>query len=80
MWRKRIRDYWPAFELDNRVSVFLQTLSTFYELPRMFKVYTDVVGMKKYCHDCPAVREIIHSLKLADYLLIQADKPWNNYQ
>ena len=27
---------------------------------------------------CPPVREIIHSLKLADYLLHQADKPWYN--
>ena len=28
---------------------------------------------------CPPVREIIHSLKLLDYLLIQPDKPWYNY-
>ena len=27
---------------------------------------------------CPPVREIIHSLKLADYLLVQANKPWYN--
>ena len=23
--------------------------------------------------------EIIHGLKLVDYLLVQADKPWHNY-
>ena len=28
---------------------------------------------------CPPVREIIHSLKLVDYLLVQADKQWYNY-
>ena len=28
------------------------------------------------CIVCPPVREIIHSLKLVDYLLVQADKPW----
>ena len=26
----------------------------------------------------PPVREIIHELKLVDYLLVQADKPWYN--
>ena len=28
---------------------------------------------------CPPVQEIIHSLKLADYLLVQVNKPWYNY-
>ena len=28
---------------------------------------------------CPPVRKIIHSLKLVDYLHIQADNPWYNY-
>ena len=29
---------------------------------------------------CPPVRKIIHSLKLVDYLHVQADNPWyNNY-
>ena len=36
----------------------------------MCKVYTDVGGI---------VRKIIHSLKLVDYLHVQADKPWYNY-
>ena len=27
---------------------------------------------------CPPVREIIHSLKLMDYLPLQADTPWYN--
>ena len=28
---------------------------------------------------CPSVQEIIHLLKLVDYLVIQTDKPWCNY-
>ena len=28
---------------------------------------------------CPPIREIIHSLKLVDYLLVQADRPWYIY-
>ena len=28
---------------------------------------------------CPPVQEIIHSLKLAEYLLVQVNKPWYNY-
>ena len=31
-----------------------------------------------YTRVCPPVQEIIHSLKLVDYLHIQADKPWYN--
>ena len=46
----------------------------------MCKAYTNEGGIKKtYTMVCPPVREIIHSLKLVDYLLIQADKPWYNY-
>ena len=40
----------------------------------MCKVYTDVGGIKQLYHVCPPVRKIIHSLKLADYLHVQADK------
>ena len=28
---------------------------------------------------CPPVRKIIDSLKLVDYLHVQANKPWYNY-
>ena len=45
----------------------------------MYKVYTDVGGMKQLYHVCPSVRKIIHSLKLVDYLHVQADNPWYNY-
>ena len=45
----------------------------------MCKVYTDVGGIKKLYHVCPPVRKIIHSLKLMDYLHVQADNPWYNY-
>ena len=31
---------------------------------------------KSYTMVCPSVREIIHSLKLVDHLLVQADKPY----
>ena len=42
------------------------------------KFYTDEGGKKNsYTMVCPSVREIIHSLKLVDYLLVQADTPWN---
>ena len=45
----------------------------------MSKVYTDVGGIKYLNHVCPPVRKIIHSLKLVDYLHVQADNPWYNY-
>ena len=45
----------------------------------MCKVYTDVGGIKQLYHVCPHVRKIIHSLKLVDYLHVQADNPWYNY-
>ena len=46
----------------------------------MCKVYTDVGCINELYHVCPRVRKIIHSLKLVDYLLVQADNPWyNNY-
>ena len=43
------------------------------------KVYTDIGGIKQLYHVCPPVRKIIHSLKLVDYLHVQADNPWYNY-
>ena len=45
----------------------------------MCKVYTDVGGIKQLYHVCPPVRKIIHSLKLVEYLHVQADNPWYNY-
>ena len=45
----------------------------------MCKVYTDVGGIKYLYHVCPPVRKIINSLKLVDYLHVQADNPWYNY-
>ena len=42
----------------------------------MCKFYTGVGGTKKLYHVCPPVRKIIHSLKLVDYLNVQADNPW----
>ena len=45
----------------------------------MCKIYTDVGGIKQLYHVCPPVRKIIHSLKLVNYLHIQADNPWYNY-
>ena len=44
-------------------------------------VYTDVSGIKLLYHGYPPVREIIHSLKLVDYLHVQADldNPWYRY-
>ena len=45
----------------------------------MCKIYTDVGGINSYTMVFPPVREIIHSLKLVDYLHVQADNPWYNY-
>ena len=45
----------------------------------MCKVYTDVGSIKKLYHVCPPVRKIIYSLKLVDYLHVQADNPWYNH-
>ena len=45
----------------------------------MCNVYTDVGGIKYIYRVCPPVRKIIHSLKLVDYLHVQADNPWYNY-
>ena len=45
----------------------------------MCMVYTDDGGIKKLYHVCPPVRKIIHSLKLVDYLHVQAHNPWYNY-
>ena len=39
----------------------------------------DLGGINSYTMDCLPVRKIIHSLKLVDYLHIQADNPWYNY-
>ena len=43
------------------------------------KVYTHVDGIKLLYHVCPPIRKIIHSLKLVDFLHVQADNPWYNY-
>ena len=45
----------------------------------MCKVYTDIGGIKLLYSICPPVRKIIHSLKLVDYLHVQANNPWYNY-
>ena len=55
----------------------LTNLSTKYLM--MCKVYTDAGGIKQLYHVCPPERKIIHSLKLMDYLHVQADNPWYNY-
>ena len=41
------------------------------------KVYTDEGSINTIV--CPPVRDIIHSLKIVDYFLVQEDKPWYNY-
>ena len=59
---------------------FYTTLTNFSTIKLVLcKVYTDVGGIKKLYHVCPPVRKIIHSLKLVDYLHVQADNPWYNY-
>ena len=68
-----------GFCITEKCDVFLyhpNQLSTKYLM--MCKVYTDVGGIKYLYHVCPPVRKIIHSLKLVDYLHVQADNPWYN--
>ena len=45
----------------------------------MCKGYTDAGSIKQLHHVSPPVREIIHSLKLVEYLYVQADNPRYNY-
>ena len=45
----------------------------------MCNVYTDVGGIKKLYRVCSSEREVIHSLKLVDYLHLQTDTTWYNY-
>ena len=45
----------------------------------MCKVYTNVGGIKRLYYVCLPVCKVIHSLKLVDYLNVQADNPWYNY-
>ena len=45
----------------------------------MYKVYTDVGGIKLLYYVCPPVRKIIYSLKLVDHLHVQAEKAWYIY-
>ena len=44
--------------------------------PRTSRVWSERVNHYNFC---PTVRKIIHSLKLVDYLHVQADNPWLNY-
>ena len=58
---------------NNLVYTTFTNFSTNYLV--MCKAYTDVGGTMV----CPPVRKIIHSLKLVDYLHVQADNPWYNF-
>ena len=68
----------PSESSENILAILdyttLTNLSMIYLV--MCKVYTDVGGIKKLYIVCPPVRKIIHSLKLVDYLHVQADNPW----
>ena len=67
-----------VWSLSQLCSMFYTTLTNFRTKYRvMCKVSTDLGGIKY--HVCPPVREIIHSLKLVDYLHVQADNPWYNF-
>ena len=62
------------------VFIFYTTLTNFStKYLVMCNVYTNVGGIKELYNVCPPVRKIIHSLKLVDYLHVQADNPWYNY-
>ena len=42
------------------------------------KVHTHADTIRKFLYGCVLVREIIHSLKLVDYLQVHTHKPYNN--
>ena len=44
----------------------------------MHKVYIHAGAIRQLLYGCAYVREIIHSLKLVDYLLVHTHKPYNN--
>ena len=44
----------------------------------MYKLHMHADAIRKLLHGCAYVREIIHSLKLVDYLPIQTHKPYTS--
>ena len=44
----------------------------------MYKLRMHAGVMRKLLHGCAYVREIIHSLKLVDYLPVHTHKPYNS--
>ena len=61
--------------------VFLPTFTTFLGFQGVgpnfgYKVYQPILS---YTEVCPPISETVHSLKLADYRLYEADKPWYDY-
>ena len=76
---KTFTETWYSLQLSEKSYWNYTTFTNFsmkYHL--MCKVFTDVGGIKQLYHVCPPVRKIIHSLKLVDYLHVQADNPWHN--
>ena len=72
--QKMLRNRW--------LHVFYTSLTNFYISTKYLmicKVYDYVDGINKLYHVCTPVRKIIHSLKLVDYLHVQADNPWYKY-
>ena len=45
----------------------------------MQKVHMHVGAIRQFLYGCAYVREIVHSLKLVDYLPVRTHKPYNNY-
>ena len=60
--------------VQNEIPNLLQPIPTLARDTATCKVCTDVGGINS--SDCPPVREVIHSLKLADYLPVQTHKPY----
>ena len=46
----------------------------------MYKVCKHAGAVRKFLYDCTSVRDIIHSLKFVDYLLIDTHKPYNSFK
>ena len=70
------------FELSHQVSVLIAPLSDIsmfnIKYLTMHKVHMHAGAIRQLLYGCVYVREIIHSLKLVDYLPVHWHKPYNN--
>ena len=80
IWRPGIQYILMHMRTQAKVYTSYTTLTDFsMKYLAMCMVYTDVGGIEYIYHVWPPLRKIIRSLKLVDYLHVQADNPWYKY-